>query len=97
MPVHVLVPNQRNILHNNTNRASQGIDSPSINLLGISSHCLIVDDLLKKPRHVGSVALHQTKRGRMTMKTRPANVQKWANAEDLNQVPAITNSITVGY
>jgi hypothetical protein len=31
------------------------------------------------------------------MKTRPANVQKWAKANDLNQVPAITNSITVGY
>jgi hypothetical protein len=60
MPVDVLAPNQRDILHHNTDRASQSINSPSINLLGISSHRLIVDDLLKKPRHDDNVALRQT-------------------------------------
>jgi hypothetical protein len=96
MPVAVLALNQREILHRNTDRASQGINSPSINLLRISSHRLIVDDLLKKPRHGDSVALRQTKR-RLTVKSRPANVQEWAKGNDLNPVPAITSSITVGY
>lgn len=55
-----------------TDRASQRINPPPINLLGISSHRLIVDDLLKKPRHVDGVALRSTRQRRVMVKTEPA-------------------------
>jgi hypothetical protein len=44
---YVLAPNQIDILHKTTDRASQGKNPPSINLLRIISHRLIMDDLLK--------------------------------------------------